>query len=158
MRDLENRLAEKKYAVYQPMIDLLSKMLDLDAARAADPDELKSAFGKFDAWIVIYGSDAAVRAWHHFRQGSFNDAPSILLIRFYADFVMAARRDMGHLDTTVSAMELVGTRINDIYGENNEMATVLTLDWVDLAKHVDWTPPWMADRSKTEVESARSPA
>lgn len=145
VRDLETRLAEKKYGVYQPMIDLLSNMLDPDVAKTLKVDDLRADFRNFDAWIAIYGSDDAVRAWHNLRQGAFKNAPRFVLLRLYADFVIAARRDMGHPDTEVSSTELLGIRTSDLYDKDTgELTTILGLDWSDMERHTGWKPPWTA--------------
>src|SRR5689334_10104432 len=72
IRDLENRIADKKFETYKPLIDALYDILD-PAKVKGKMGELMEVFNRFDAWITIYGSDEVVRAWHHFRQAAFHD-------------------------------------------------------------------------------------
>ncbi|MET7696326.1 hypothetical protein [Streptomyces sp. NPDC005485] len=138
LRDLEARISEKKYEVYKPMINLLKDILD---RRSMSEDEFKSRISEFSAWVTIFGSDEAVRAFHHFMQSTYaGNTPPIVLMKLYAEFVLSARRDMGYPDTTINVRHFLGMRISDLYTD----ALFSKVDWplADLCREVGWTPPW----------------
>jgi hypothetical protein len=144
IRDLENRLADKKYPVYEPMMNTLGRLLVPGGANALDTNEAQAEFkktiGNFATWISIYGSDEAVDRYHKFMQGAFSGAPPKVTIRLYAELIRAARRDMGHPDTDVTLAELMGMRITDIHRE--DWSYVLSLSEDALFEKEIWTPPW----------------
>lgn len=149
VRDLENRIAEKKFETYQPMIDTLYDMLDPEKVKGANMSNVLETFNRFDAWIAIYGSDEVVAAWHRFRQAAFHDAPALVFVRLYADVIMAARRDLGAPNTRVARMEIVGNRLNDLYVDTGDLdiKTILSLDWPEISNRTGWAVPW--DESPT---------
>lgn len=113
---LEQRLAQRKNEVYQEQIDLLGQLLTPAGQRAElDEAETMEKFQKFSAWIGIVGSDEAVRAWSHLMQSTFHDAPPPVLLRLYAEFQLAARRDLGDPDTALTPIDLMAVRIKDLY-------------------------------------------
>lgn len=141
LRELENRLASAKFDVYKPMIELFRNILTPEGAQAVGEDEIQSKTADFSTWISIFGSDEAVRAFHRFMQGAFYQAPGLVSMRLYADFVLAARKDMGYDDTDVTPLDLLGIRIKDIYEEraNYEVAT---LPFAEVCEKYGWVPPW----------------
>jgi hypothetical protein len=146
IRDLESRISEKKYAVYKPMIDALGDVFDLERAQKADgKDErdrdLRQRISDFWIWITIYGSDDAVRAFHRFMQSTYVQAPAPIMMRLYADFVLAARRDIGYPKSDLNAIDFLGIRISDIYSSADMMA-IAGQSFDSLCKKHDWQPPW----------------
>ncbi|WP_158711565.1 hypothetical protein [Streptomyces xylophagus] len=138
LRDLEARISEKKYEVYKPMINLLKDILD---QHSMPEDEFKSRISEFSAWVTIFGSDGAVRAFHHFMQSAYaGNTPPIILMKLYAEFVLSARRDLGYPDTTIDARHFLGMRISDLY--TDESFSKVDLPLADLCSEVSWTPPW----------------
>ncbi len=79
------------------MIDLLGQVLVPGGADKAleNEAEMIERLSEFASWISIFGSDDAVKSFHNFMQGAFHAAPAPITLRLYADFVLAARRDMG---------------------------------------------------------------
>lgn len=147
VRDLEARNADRKFGVYEPMLELLRKMLDPKdaAAIAADQDAFRASVSKFAAWIAIYGSDEAVTHFQRFMQCTYNAAPVPVLMRMYAEFVLAARRDMGYPDTKITAEDILGIRITDVY--ETSWLEALTMPLRDLYEREGWHAPW--ERSST---------
>ncbi|MCL6297602.1 hypothetical protein [Streptomyces kronopolitis] len=138
LRDLEARISEKKYDVYKPMINLLKDILN---QRVMSEDEFKSLISEFSAWVTIFGSDQAVRAFHDFMQATYvTGTPPVILMKLYAEFVLAARRDMGYPDTMIGAKHFLGMRISDLYS-HDQLAKV-DMPLADLCRDVGWTPPW----------------
>ena len=144
INELENRLSERKYDLYRPMIDLLRKMMDTSkTGTTINQKQMQRDLSEFGAWINIFGSDEAIRAFHNFMQGAYHSAPPQVLMRLYADFILAARRDMGYQNTATTAQEILGIRINDIY-ESPEMQAVASMTFMDLCAHHNWPIPWQA--------------
>ncbi|QDO40671.1 hypothetical protein FNV62_23210 [Streptomyces sp. RLB3-17] len=138
LRDLEARISEKKYDVYKPMINLLKDILN---QRAMSEDEFKNLISEFSAWVTIFGSDEAVRAFHNFMQATYvPNTPPVILMKLYAEFVISARRDMGYPETAIAAKHFLGMRISDLYS-HDELAKV-DMSLADLCREVGWTPPW----------------
>ncbi|NEA49243.1 hypothetical protein [Streptomyces sp. SID10815] len=138
LRDLENRISEKKYDVYKPMINLIRDMLD---RRQVDEEDSRAKISDFSTWVIIYGSDEAVQAFHNFMQAAYHDPPVKVLMKLYADFVMAARRDMGYSDTKVEPSHFLGMRINDLY--DNSLLRNIDVPYLDVCAEERWQPPWV---------------
>lgn len=140
-RDLENRLAEQKYKTYKPMIEFLRDIQDSEKAqKLLKNGTAKKKITEFITWISIYGSDEAVIAFHNFMQASYNQSPAALLLRFYAEFVIAARKDIGSSDTKVTAAHILGMKITDLYQKG--FVEPITLPMNKVYKKLGWVPPW----------------
>ncbi|MFF7985448.1 hypothetical protein ACFZDK_41130 [Streptomyces sp. NPDC007901] len=138
LRDLEARISEKKYEVYKPMINLFRDILD---QRSMPEEDLRSRISEFSAWVSIFGSDEAVRAFHNFMQAAYTgNPPAVVLMKLYSDFVLSARRDMGYPDTAVDARCLLGMRISDLYTSGQMVDVNASL--AELCRATGWTPPW----------------
>lgn len=59
------------------------------------------------------GVDDAVARYEHFMQSTYKDAPAPVLLRLYADFVLAARKDMGDPETQLTVEHILGMKIKD---------------------------------------------
>ncbi|MGH3719174.1 MAG: hypothetical protein ACRDRI_10120 [Pseudonocardiaceae bacterium] len=144
-RDLESRISDRKYQVYEPMINYLR---DLTQKReAAEQVEAVSGqaqaaerFRDFSTWIGIYGSDGAVQTFHNFMQAAYRNPLSGVLMRLYGDFMVEARKDMGYPDTTVRREHLLGMKITDIY----EIPDVTDPSFAEICERLDWKPPWLS--------------
>ncbi len=148
IRDLENRLAEKKYETYKPMLDMLQESIDKGTTgQLLNNEDVKSKMSKFITWISIFGSDDAVKAFHNFRQASFSPPTALVFLRLYVEFILAARRDMGYADTKVTPAQIIGMRIDDLYKDGNADAVTLPIDKV--YEKFDWAPPWSVKKSKS---------
>jgi hypothetical protein len=142
LRDLEQRISERKYDIYKPMIALLGDMLNKEkAAKAAQA--IPARLHEFATWISIYGSDDSVRAYRNFMQASFAGAPVEIFMRLYCELVLAARRDIGHPDTRTSPEEILALRVNDLY-QKGEFRSAVTEPFDQLCRRVGWSPPWLA--------------
>lgn len=142
IRELESRISERKYQIYQPMIEMLADALNTKVTKTAlPPDEVLMRIHKFSSWIVIYGSDLAVTAFQHFLQAIYNGVPPEIATRLYAEFVLAARRDIARSDTQIGALEIIGMRIDDLY-TNADYYRLMTQPFEEICKRLQWTPPW----------------
>lgn len=144
VRDLENRIAERKFKVYEPMIELLRRLIDPQEASAvvAKQAEFRQKLSEFSAWIAIYGSDDAVTYFQRFMQCTYHSAPVHVLLRMYSEFVLAARRDMGYPETRVTGEHILGIRLSDIYA--GKWIDTFTLPLGELYAREDWKAPWEA--------------
>jgi hypothetical protein len=136
LRDLEGRISEKKYDTYRPMLDTLKDLI----SQQIDASTFRTRTSEFTTWISIYGSDEAVKSFHNFMQASFHNAPAKVLMKLYAEFIIAARRDMGNPSTKIRASHFLGMRINDIY-DNNVLSDVDS-PLESICRETGWTPPW----------------
>lgn len=140
-RDLESRISERKFETYKPMIDRLQKMLDGGLQNDSDVAEMKEEMTQFATWIGVWGSDEAIRAYHNFTQAAFHDAPPAIMMRFYGDFLLEARRDLGNPDSQVQRQHLLGMRITDIYDMSDTIDPCLQ----EVCNRAGWEPPWDAE-------------
>lgn len=139
--DLEARLAERKYEAYSPMIKALSALLTPAAAvgPSTSPDPIM--WSEFGTWIAIFGSDEALRAWRNLQQATYFDPPPLIFIRLFAEFLRAARRDMGDQGTSASLTDLVGARFKDLY-TSAETRAAIEDPWPKVEEKFDWKRPW----------------
>lgn len=142
LRLLEQRLALRKHEVYQPIINFLGGMLDPELAASMSQEEVKTKLGDFARWVVIVGSDDSVRAFRNLMQGTFHAAPPALLLRLFADFQLAARRDMGDAETEITPVDVLGMRINDLYAAGGVLFTALSLPFGEACAAFGWSIPW----------------
>lgn len=141
IKDLEDRLNDRRFDTYKPMIDMWSQALTKGGVDDLDPADIQALLRDFSAWISIFGSDDAVRTFHNFMQSSYNDPPAEILVRLYAEFVLAARRDMGHRNTEIGPSVILGMRITDYYRSESTSNRDLSFD--DLCAVHGWEPPWL---------------
>lgn len=148
---LEQRLSQRKNEVYQAQIDLLGRMLGPEEQRVGLEDaDTAQKFQTFSAWIGIVGSDEAVRAWSNLMQSTFHSAPPVVMLRLYADFQLAARRDLGDPDTSLTAVELMAIRINDLYDDPG-CFTAMSLPLAEVCALNNWEIPWEQDPVSDET-------
>lgn len=161
---LEARLSTVKADVYRPMINALNDAL---GGSKAQPAQLPGNKGQrrpsqpdftettrvFSGWLSIVGSDDAVRVWRNFMQAAYSGAPPQILLRLYAEFVVAARRDMGDTDTKIGVEEVLGIRITDLYADA-EMRKLLGPRLEDVAFAFGWQMPWTAPPPEPDPPSA----
>lgn len=143
MRDLENRISERKLETYQPVIEALGDLFD-PAKMASFSDNsahFEVTMKKFMTWVAIYGSDDAVEAYRNIMQASFHDAPPFILARLVAEFIVTARKDIGRPDTNIKPIHVMGIRISDIYSER-EYFEAMTLPFQQVCKKYEWKIPW----------------
>lgn len=153
LRQLEERLSAKKYETYEPMLTLLGELLtpeDINDGsssatkkKAANRStaELVRGHVKFSTWISVFGSDEAVRAYERLMQASYSDPPPQVFLRLYAEFVIAARRDISYSETEIRAINVMGMRMTDAYTDARTR-NCLEVNFDVLCSEVNWTPPW----------------
>lgn len=143
LRDLEQRISERKFDMYKPVIEMYATIFSKDETEKARAlKQVPKELPKFTTWIGVYGSDEAIRAFHNVMQGSFSSAPPKIAIRLYAEFLIATRRDIGYRDTLVTARDLLGLRINDLY-QSDDYSWLLTAPFDEVCARFEWSPPWL---------------
>lgn len=152
LRSLEERLASAKADVYRPMIDMLRRSTQpLPQEKRPNSKEILTKTAEFANWVSIYGSDEAVRAFHRLMQAFYTSAPGLVSVRLHSEFVLAARRDLGYPDTDLSALDVLGLRVNDVYKAQSSY-DIGALSFLDLCRKYDWEPPWLRDREDMPLE------
>lgn len=134
-REQEARLAERKYAMYRPMIEMLREMFTTDKLPTPEQQAQKEEFA---TWIGVFGSDEAVLAFDRFMQ-MFQDQlypPVEVQHWLYANFLLAARRDIGYPNTALERRHMLGLRLSDVYQRPNLFAE----SFDDLCRRVGWWP------------------
>jgi hypothetical protein len=148
IRDLENRISERKYETYKPMLDYIGHVFNTQSKESqqaiADQDAAAKVFADFGRWIAIYGSDEALTAYHNLMQGFGYGAPLVVSYRLMADFFLAARRDIGNSGSKARESELftVAFRINDFYNQGDLLGQIMNLPLKKALKKARWSPPW----------------
>lgn len=146
LRDLEQRISERKYDMYKPIVDLYATIFSKDdAEKARALKQIPKELSKFTTWIGIYGSDEAIRAFHNVMQGSYSSVQPKIAIRLYAEFLIAIRRDIGYRDTLVTGRDLLGLKLNDLYQNGENYSWLLTAPFDEVCAKLGWSPPWLDD-------------
>lgn len=164
---VEARVSAVKTEIYRPMVEALNDLFSGDEeTTTAEPKKQSSAQRRptrkptiteitrqFAGWLTIIGSDDSVRAFHNLMQAAFHDAPGEIYLRLYADFLLAARRDMGDPATTIEPIDVLGVRITDIY-DDPELRVVGTGTLQEVADRNDWRIPWVSSPSNRKAHEA----
>lgn len=154
MRELEQRLSERKMEIYGRIMAALGNLLTPEEARRP-PEEARrpapkapknkpgedTAIFDFMNNVVIYGSDDVLRAFTRFRLASNAEPPTPVIIRLVSDFMLAIRRDLDGGQSAVTGIEVIGMRINGLYNDPNTIAA-LTEPFEVVCAQNEWTPPW----------------
>jgi hypothetical protein len=150
MLELERRIAVSRGEIFEPLVEAFMSWWDLVGTDELDEqwftDNVMPTFKEFIKWVQIYGSDETVWIVHRYMQAIYANAPVNVAMRLYAELIIAARKELGFPDTRVTALDILGLRIHDIYG-NGVPLPIVRLSERQLYAHEDWSPPW-GDRFK----------
>jgi hypothetical protein len=147
IRDLESRISERKYKMYEPFLEMINNFFDhTEKGREAiaDPKVNVEGFVAFSKQITTYGSDDAVEAYHKWNMATMNNAPVPIITRLMADFLLAVRRDLSYPDTEISGTTLIATtfRVRDFYQQGDEFRKIMTLPLSEACALVGWQQQW----------------
>jgi len=142
LRALEERVAQKKFELYQPMLESLGDMMTPGRSEAA-LERAGEVMPNFQTFISVWGSDEAVKAFYRFRVASSTNPPAMIMIRLVSDFMVEARRDLAWPATQLTGVEVMGMRINE---SSSELEDALTLEFDALALKYEWQAPWANNR------------
>ena len=151
IRDLESRISERKYKMYEPFLEMINNFFDhTEKGRAAiaDSEANVEGFVGFSKQITTYGSDEAVEAYHRLSLAGMNSPPVPIVIRLMADFLLAVRKDLSYPDTEISGTTLIATtfRVNDFYQQGGEFRKIMALPLSEACALAGWSQPWEFSR------------
>lgn len=156
LQRLEQRLADREIKVYEPLLDYVRE--SIEDAEGTDDNEMREKLGKFAGCVAIVGSGEAVRFFGRYMQGVYGDAPGFVAMRLYADFLLAARRDLGDPSSKLTALDVWEVRINDLYSAEGKLPRdTLTLPIERACALNEWAPPWLS-ANPGRRHSIRGPA
>ncbi|MFC5379985.1 hypothetical protein [Aquipuribacter nitratireducens] len=142
LNELEMRLANQKLETFTPMLELMEdalyKRINLD-----DPKQLRNFVSKtsrFAMWVNLIGSDEVARSYASFQQATYASAPPNVLLWHYADFLLAARRDLGYAATMLGRPDMLKSLLRDFYSASMERKLSRPLS--EVVEDSGWTPPW----------------
>ncbi|MCI2959133.1 hypothetical protein MN032_15690 [Agromyces atrinae] len=138
----QRSLADTRYKVYQPMLEIFGDMMVPARAEAA-LKEAEKAIPDFQTFISVWGSDEAVAAFYRFRSGSNHQPPPMIAVRLVADFLVEARRDLAWPETKITPIEVMGMRMDKM---SDELVAALTMDLEELGAKYEWKVPWKKSR------------
>lgn len=138
LRDLEQRVAQKKVELYTPIVTLLGRILAPSGREKAEA-EMEEVLVGFQSTIVMWASDEVIEAFFRFRAAASSNPPSKVTVRLVSDFLIAVRRDVAWPDTEVDGLQVVGMRINDL-DKDPSIAAALTMPLGDVFAANDWKP------------------
>lgn len=141
LRALEDRVAEKKYALYQPFLQVFSDVLTPDRSDSATK-KLPDAVADFQAFVTVWASDEVVEAFFRFRLASSTEPPVGITMRLMAELLLAIRRDVAWPRSAMTGIQAIGMRINDL-PEHPELADDLAMPLPELFAKYDWQAPFV---------------
>jgi hypothetical protein len=143
VKELETRIADRKGKLYEEIIKTLRPLLTPEEiSEPSDSERVIAELKEHSTWIALYGSEDVVTAYHNIVSGAFSDPPPplVIIFRFYADLVIAVRRDLGYQDTKVTPDQVLDARSFNLYIEG--LWPALNLPLQQLYKTSNWAPPW----------------
>lgn len=149
LRRLDSRVQEARVKAYSPMLkalsDLLSKTGDEKTIAQAkkDSEHLLRVMNEFWREALVYASDDCQRAFGRMMQGAYGDAPGPVIMRLYAEFVIAARRDLGDESSLLTPTEVFAPKLTDLFTAKD--SDVFGFDrgtFSALAARHRWPVPW----------------
>ncbi|GHJ36518.1 hypothetical protein [Streptomyces sp. TS71-3] len=136
---VQERISERKYGMYEPVVELLGRMFTTDELPTPEEKEHKR---RFDNWVIVYGSPGTVRAYSRLMQALPHHPPGDIQIRLYADFLLAVREDIGDPVGTLDRVEILGTRQVRL----SDTASLTDPDLDAVCTRLGWPPPWRSGR------------
>lgn len=142
LRALEERVAERKYELYQPFLKSLGDTLTPSRKKVAVKGQ-EDAMADFQAFVTVWGSDEVAEKFYRFRVASAANPPPLVIMRLMSDFLLAVRRDIAWPSTELDGMHMIAMRINDI-DKQPDMRRALTMPLDELFAWQKWTPNFEA--------------
>lgn len=131
--------------MFEPLIAGIGEMWERvgtdDATSEWFEENVLPQFKEFMKWVGIYGSDDLVWTMHRYMQAIYHEAPPNITMRLLTELTISLRRELGNPDTKVTALDVVGMRIYDIY-DDGVAASWARLPEPQMYKLEGWKPPW----------------
>lgn len=140
LRALEDRVAQKKYDVYEPLLQNLGDLLTPSRSAAA-AKKTEDVVADFQTFVTVWGSDEVVETFYRYRAAANVSPPSEVVMRLVADFLVAVRRDVAWPETRIPNLYAIAMRINNLH-EHPQMTEALAMPLTELFKKYEWTPPF----------------
>lgn len=145
LRALEDRVAQKKYELYQPFLQTLGDLLTPSRNVAAGA-KLEDVIADFQTFVAVWGSDEVVEAFYRYRAAANMAPPITIIFRLMADLLIAVRRDVAWPDTKIPSLYTIAMRINDLH-EHPEVGQALSMPLDKLIEQEGWMAPFDLPRS-----------
>ncbi len=112
-RVVENQLSDKKYSVYQSIIELFIEILNsVRLNKPLDAEYRDAKMINIMKDLIIYGSDSVLKKFSFYKQNATPTDP-IRALKLYYDVMIEIRKDMGHPKTIANEDDLLGMFIID---------------------------------------------
>lgn len=148
LRELEQRLSDRKIEIYEGILTTLGDQLMPEAMKqakgrkvGAQEAALVDTFMGFMNTVIIYGSDDVLNAFSRFKRAGEANPPGVIAIRLAAEFMLAIRRDLSGGTTKLTAVDMFGMRITD-FDASPELKAALSEPFESVCEKHGWTPPW----------------
>lgn len=145
LRALEDRVAQRKYELYQPFLQTLGDLLTPSRKPKAEKN-LEDALADFQTFVTVWGSDDVVEKFYRYRISASTAPPTLVIMRLMSDFLLAVRRDIAWPDTDLTGLHMIGMRINDL-PDHPELKAALSTTLVQLFRQENWDPPFELSES-----------
>lgn len=146
LRALEDRVAQKKYELYQPFLQTLGDLLT-PSRNAAASAKLEDVIADFQTFVTVWGSDEVVETFYRYRSAANTSPPTLVIMRLMADFLVAVRRDVAWPETRIINLHAIGMRISDL-SEHPEMIEALAIPLNELFDREGWSAPFDLPRAR----------
>jgi hypothetical protein len=143
LRDLEERVAQRKYDLYQPFVQAMGDTLTPSRSEAALAG-FEDVIADFQTFVTIWASDEVVDAFLRYRLSANNPPPAAIMMRLVADLLLAIRRDVAHPDSKLTGIHTIGMRLNDI-ADHPELTDAMRVPLRQLFAEHAWEPPLKDD-------------
>lgn len=140
LRALEERVAQKKYEMYQPMLKVIGDMLTPSRNEQA-LKSLEDVLADFQTFVTVWGSDEVVEAFYRYRKSASVDTPVVINMRLMSDFLLAVRKDVAWPGTNLDARHVICIRINDM-DKHPELEGQLLMPLEKLISENKWDAPF----------------
>ncbi|MEU6520519.1 hypothetical protein [Streptomyces sp. NPDC046978] len=133
----QERISERKFEIYEPVVDLLGRMFTSDHVPTRQEQQRKRYF---DNWVGVYGAEGTVRAYSRLMQAVSHQPypPGDIQVRLYTDFLLEIRDDIGAPDGRISRREILGARQVNL----SDPTSLTDHDLDAVCRRAGWTPPW----------------
>lgn len=138
LRALEERVAERKYELYQPFVQTLTDLLTPSRSEEAQK-RMEDAMIDFQGFVTLWASDEVNEMFYRYRVAGSTNPPPYVTMRLVSDFLLAVRRDVAWPDTKIDGMHVIAMRINDL-GKNSDIGRALTMPLDELFAWQGWEP------------------
>jgi hypothetical protein len=140
LRALEDRVAQRKYDLYQPFLQTLGDMLTPHRSESGLA-RLEDVIADFQTFVTVWGSDEVVETFYRYRVSANTSPPPSITMRLMADLLVEVRKDVAWPETRISNLHTIGMRISDL-ADHPELVEALAMPLEELCEREGWEPPF----------------